>query len=117
MDINTVLIYLLSGLSIFLLVSLVYVLVKEPKEILFDLLRAMKETSFKSQILFFPIWIPAFFLDKYFKLGIYNSDEMLLNSEDNVYDSDSKLEVDLGQYQKYIIVESTDLSKLKSIRL
>jgi hypothetical protein len=38
---------------------------------------------------------------------------MPLNSEDLVYDSVAKQEVDFSQYQKYIIVETTDLSKIK----
>lgn len=108
MDINTVLIYLLAGISIILVLSLAYFLIKEPKEILYGFLRFMR-----GGIMFFPIWIPALILDKYFKLGIYDLDEEGSNQEDFVYESVEKLDIDFSQYQKYIIVEATDLLKIK----
>jgi len=115
MDIYTILIYLLSGLSIILGISLVYLLIKEPKEILYGILRGMKDTGrFETNLLFSPIWVPAFVLDKYFKLGIYKPDEEGTNQDDVVYESVAKLDIDFSQYQKYIIVNQSNLMELNN---
>jgi hypothetical protein len=113
MDIYDILGYLLAGFSIVLIISLVYVLFKNFKEILYNILRGLKSDRIGWLIFLSPIWIPVYLLDKQFKLGIYISEENEDSiDEDLVYTSTKTLNIDFSQYQKYIIVNPTNLKEL-----
>jgi len=81
MDIYDIILYLVKGILIILVLILVYTLITRPKEILFGLLRYMKDGRIAATIIFAPIWFPALLLDKHFKLGIFeeNSKETNIN--------------------------------------
>jgi hypothetical protein len=113
MDIYDILGYLLAGFSIVLIISLVYVLVKNPKEILYSILRGLKSDRIDFLILLSPLWIPVYLLDKQFKLGIYKSEDNEDSiDEDLVYTSTKTLNIDFSQYQKYIFINPTNLKEL-----
>lgn len=110
MDIYDIIDYLILGIVVFLVLWLVYSLITRPKEILFSILRYMKGGTISATIIFSPIWIPAWLLDKRFKLGIYRVDSDI--SDDIIYESEKDLSIDFKVCQKFIFAKSVEFRNL-----
>jgi hypothetical protein len=112
MNIGDLTINVIQALLLLLFIWLLYTLFRHPKEILFSFLRFCKHSNIPVSIIFAPIWIPAYFIDRKFNLGIYKNDD---NSDDSIISSERKLTIKFEEYQKFLLIDSTPLETLVTV--
>ena len=97
-----ILLIIITGI-VFMLVPIL----KDPIHAFKSVLRGMKSSgNWRITILFFPIWGPMWVIDRLLGTKIFI---------DDLEDASITQEIDFTEYQKYILINSTDLNNLKYV--
>ena len=110
MNIYEAVVYLILGVCAVLALIGVYMILRNPLEILYSILRFMR-ADWKFAIIFFPIWFPSKLLDDAYNLGIFTPDEEL--NDDIVYPVHQDHVIDTNNYTLIILLQKVSIDWLQ----